>query len=57
MTNKRVENEKKFSSWTNLPGGGRSYFYIVPGKNVWNNMGRLGGIFAKIRVPCRPKNN
>ena len=28
--------KKKFSSWINLPGGGRSYFYIVPSKYGWS---------------------
>jgi hypothetical protein len=35
VTDKRKENEKKFRSWTELPDGGRRYFYEVPGKHDW----------------------
>lgn len=35
MTDKRKENEKKFRSWTDLPDGGRRYFYEVEGKRGW----------------------
>jgi hypothetical protein len=33
---KRQLNEKKFSSWHDLPDGGRRYFLEVKGKHGWN---------------------
>lgn len=32
---KRRENERKFSNWEELPGGGRRYFYEVQGRYGW----------------------
>jgi len=32
---KRRENERKFSTWEELPGGGRRYFYEVQGRDGW----------------------
>jgi len=32
---KRQLNEKKFTSWDDLPGGGRRYFLEVEGKHGW----------------------
>ena len=32
---KRRENERKFSTWKELPGGGRRYFYEVQGRYGW----------------------
>ena len=32
---KRRENERKFSTWEELPGGGRRYFYEVQGRYGW----------------------
>ena len=32
---KRRENERKFSNWEELPGGGRRYFYEVQGRYDW----------------------
>ncbi len=29
------ENERKFGSWEELPGGGRRYFYEVKGRHGW----------------------
>ncbi len=31
----RVQNEKKFGSWTDLPDGGRRYWLDVAGKMGW----------------------
>jgi hypothetical protein len=38
MTNrrKRQENERKFGNWTDLPAGGRLYWYSVYGKHGWS---------------------
>jgi hypothetical protein len=32
---KRRQNEKKFGSWEELPGGGRRYWYEVKGRRGW----------------------
>ena len=32
---KRATNERKFGNWENLPGGGRQYWYDVPGRRGW----------------------
>jgi hypothetical protein len=32
---KRRENERKFSTWEELPEGGRRYFYEVQGRDGW----------------------
>ena len=32
---KRTQNERKFGQWTELAGGGRRYWYEVPGKRGW----------------------
>ena len=32
---KRRENERKFSTWEELPGGGHRYFYEVQGRDGW----------------------
>lgn len=32
---KRGQNEKKFSKWVDLPGGGRRYWFEVKGKFGW----------------------
>lgn len=32
---KRKGNERKFSTWEELPGGGRRYFYEVQGRYGW----------------------
>jgi len=31
----RTQNEKKFESWEELPGGGRRYRLDVPGRSGW----------------------
>ncbi len=31
----RSQNEKKFGSWEELPGGGRRYWLDVPGRQGW----------------------
>jgi len=31
----RIQNEKKFGQWEELPGGGRRYRLDVPGKLGW----------------------
>ena len=31
----RAQNEKKFGSWDELPGGGRRYWLEVPGHLGW----------------------
>src|SRR5438270_145753 len=31
----RVQNEKKFGAWTDLPGGGRQYWLDVAGRMGW----------------------
>ena len=31
----RARNEKKFENWTDLPHGGRRYWYEVPGRYGW----------------------
>jgi len=31
----RVQNEKKFGRWEELPGGGRRYRLDVPGRQGW----------------------
>ncbi len=32
---KRRQNERKFSNWEELPGGGRRYWYDVKGHSGW----------------------
>ncbi len=32
---KRQQNERKFGSWQDLPGGGRRYWDHVPGRSGW----------------------
>jgi hypothetical protein len=32
---KRAQNEQKFGSWDELPGGGRRYWYDVHGRSGW----------------------
>jgi hypothetical protein len=32
---KRIQNEKKFGSWEELPHGGRRYWYNVEGRAGW----------------------
>ena len=32
---KRLANERKFGQWTELPGGGRRYWYDIPGRMGW----------------------
>ncbi|MFY9826836.1 MAG: hypothetical protein WAM82_36110 [Thermoanaerobaculia bacterium] len=32
---KRLVNERKFGHWEDLPGGGRRYWYDVPGRMGW----------------------
>jgi len=32
---KRRQNERKFANWTELPGGGRRYWYEVMGRTGW----------------------
>jgi len=32
---KRQQNEQKFEQWEQLPGGGRRYWYDVPGRAGW----------------------
>jgi len=32
---KRATNERKFGNWEDLPGGGRRYWYDVPGRRGW----------------------
>ncbi|MEW6192549.1 MAG: hypothetical protein AB1507_04235 [Bacillota bacterium] len=32
---KRRQNEKKFGSWEELPGGGRLYWFEVIGRSGW----------------------
>ena len=31
----RAQNERRFSHWENLPGGGRRYWLDVPGRRRW----------------------
>jgi hypothetical protein len=31
--NQRRQNESRFHSWHNLPGGGRLYWYDLPGRD------------------------
>jgi hypothetical protein len=31
----RAQNEKKFEHWTDLPNGGRTYWYEVAGRHGW----------------------
>ena len=31
----RTQNEKKFGKWEELPGGGRRYLLVVPGRSGW----------------------
>ena len=33
--NKQQRNERKFKNWTALQGGGRQYWYDVPGRQGW----------------------
>jgi uncharacterized protein YwqG len=33
---KRIQNEKKFGSWDELPESGRRYFFIIQGKYGWS---------------------
>ena len=35
LEDKRRLNERKFSSWENLPNGGRKYWLEVKGKHGW----------------------
>lgn len=35
LKKKRHANERKFERWELLPGGGRRYWYDVPGKAGW----------------------
>jgi hypothetical protein len=32
---KRTANERRFDTWRDLPGGGRRYWYEVPGRRGW----------------------
>ena len=32
----RKQNETKFCHWDELPGGGRRYWFDVPGRNGWH---------------------
>lgn len=32
---KREQNERKFGQWRELAGGGRRYWYDVPGRHGW----------------------
>jgi SOS-response transcriptional repressor LexA len=32
---KREQNERKFDSWRELPGGGRCYFLEIKGRQMW----------------------
>ena len=32
---RRLQNEKKFESWEELPGGGRRYWYEVKDRHGW----------------------
>jgi hypothetical protein len=32
---KRRQNERKFGNWTELPNGGRRYWYEVRGRTGW----------------------
>lgn len=32
----RAQNEQKFESWEELPGGGRRYRRAVPGRTGWS---------------------
>ena len=32
---KRQQNERKFQSWRELPGGGRMYWYDIAGRSGW----------------------
>lgn len=36
VQNKRRINEKKFSEWEHLSGGGRRYYLKVTGRHGWN---------------------
>ena len=33
--NQQQRNERKFKNWTALQGGGRRYWYDVPGRQGW----------------------
>jgi hypothetical protein len=33
--NKRIENEKKFPNWEELPDGSRSYWFEIEGRLGW----------------------
>ncbi|OFW16663.1 MAG: hypothetical protein A3H29_13605 [Acidobacteria bacterium RIFCSPLOWO2_02_FULL_67_21] len=33
---KRAQNERKFESWEELPGGGRRYWFDVKGRAGWS---------------------
>ncbi len=35
MIAKRAQNERKFTNWSELPGGGRRYWHDVPGRGGW----------------------
>ena len=35
MGRKRLQNEKKFTFWEELPDGGRKYWLDIPGKKGW----------------------
>ena len=36
MNQKRIQNEKKFGSWDDLPDGGRRYFFTIEGRYGWS---------------------
>jgi hypothetical protein len=33
---KRIDNERKFTSWEELPDGSRKYWFVVKGKLGWS---------------------
>ena len=35
VNRKRMQNEKKFSNWIDLPEGGREYWFEVEGRSGW----------------------
>ncbi len=32
---KRIQNERKFENWVELPDGGRRYWLVIQGKRGW----------------------
>ena len=34
-TPKKIENERKFSGWEELPDGNRKYWFEIPGRFGW----------------------